>query len=279
MTTTASCGAVSYLLHLVKGVLHLLEARRIAGYVSFIISALPRVYAVKGLHLANDAQFLPVQRLKLCHGADILLHLVIDRQAAHIPVGLVAAAVKGNVEPERRILQEPLQDLALQHGAVGVDGDQQSHLPHSVIDLKEVLPDQRLTAGDAHALQDPLALFQEGQQLLRSHHRLRIRQKLRVVAEGAAEIAAVQEYGAGHFARKIKQSKLLKTLNIHIKTSKVIVSQKYYFVGKGENIVFSVKLRDLTTKDLEISKIGEIKLNFDLEFKLVEYSGVPFIET
>jgi hypothetical protein len=51
---------------------------------------------------------------------------------------------------------------------------------------------------------------------------------------------------------------------------KTINSEKYYFVGKGENIVFSVKLRDLTTKDLEISKIGEIKLNFDLEFKLVD---------
>lgn len=49
-----------------------------------------------------------------------------------------------------------------------------------------------------------------------------------------------------------------------------INNEKYYFVDKGESIEFSVKLRNLTNKDLEISKIGEVKLSFNLEFKTVE---------
>lgn len=46
-----------------------------------------------------------------------------------------------------------------------------------------------------------------------------------------------------------------------------INNERYYLVNKNKTIEFSVQLRDLTTKDLEISKIGEIKLDFNFEFK------------
>ena len=79
---------------------------------------------------------------------DIFFDPVIGRDAAHVPVGFIVSSVEGNIKPKRRCLQEFFQNSALQHGTVGIDGDQQTHFPHAVIDLEKILPNQRLSAGE-----------------------------------------------------------------------------------------------------------------------------------
>ena len=79
---------------------------------------------------------------------------------------------------------------------------------------------ERLTARHGNALDYPLPLFKISEDLI-----LRILALLRrvddetcILAKRASEITAGGEYGAGGFAREIKQSELLQTLNIHQKS-------------------------------------------------------------
>ena len=65
---------------------------------------------------------------------------------------------------------------------------------------------QRLSAGDGHAVQYTLTLFQKGEDLLLIgilSHQLRQNQG-RIVTEGAAEVAAAGEYRAGYSARIVQ---------------------------------------------------------------------------
>ena len=79
-------------------------------------------------------------------------------------------------------------------------------------EIRQVFLQRWLAAGDADPIQHSLPLFQKGQQLFCGDGRIGGRPKqVGIVAEGAAEIAALQKYGAGNLAGIIQKCHFLQS--------------------------------------------------------------------
>ena len=103
--------------------------------------------------------------------------------------------------------------------AVGIQLDRETQFLDAAQEVSDVLLEQRLAAGDTHALQNALPLLQEGEKVLHIHQSgLAFGQhQFAVVAEGAAQIAPGGEYRTGHMTGEIQQSEFLQTGQFHNK--------------------------------------------------------------
>ena len=77
-------------------------------------------------------------------------------------VGLVGGPVKGHVHSHRRGLPEPLHNLLIYEGPVGIHGDQQAHAVQGRQNLPKVRMQKGLAAGEQE-VQQPLLLRLPGQ--------------------------------------------------------------------------------------------------------------------
>ena len=63
-------------------------------------------------------------------------------------VGLIRCAVEGNIDPGRGCLLQPGNRLLVDQGAVGIDGDDQSHFMESAENFPKIRPQEGLAAGE-----------------------------------------------------------------------------------------------------------------------------------
>ena len=149
------------------------------------------------------------QRCALLHRFQI--HL---RQTAGLPI-----AGKAVFDVHGRIVHQPRPDHGLQRPGMEPVGIQLHRIAQRLYLLqqrRQLRPQQRLSAGEGHAIQQPPALFQKGQQRFPVQlRRRRSAEQPAVMAEGAAQVAAAQKDRAGHPAGKIQQRHLLQPVNFH----------------------------------------------------------------
>ena len=104
----------------------------------------------------------------------------------------------------------------LRMAAVGIELDAVSHFPDLLHQFRKLPGHQRFTAGKGHPVQQSLALSEKRQQLCVIHDRLCVHvQKVRIVAERAAQNAAGQKNRAGCMSRIIEQRQFLQSMDVH----------------------------------------------------------------
>ena len=67
---------------------------------------------------------------------------------AQVSVGFAAAAVEGHIHSGGGILHQHIQQLVSQQRSIGIDGNHQAKTAQLRIDLRKILPQKRLAAGD-----------------------------------------------------------------------------------------------------------------------------------
>ena len=187
--------------------------------------------------LGDLPEGIVVMQLRHRRGTELVVHRALQQKGSALPHrrqvkarqshrgGVFRRAVldiHGHVVHQSRRHHGPQR---LRMAAVGVQLHGVAQLLYRAQQRRKLPPQQRLAAGDGHAVQQTPPLFQEVQQSRVVRDRLHAAQhQTAVVAEGTAEVAPLQKHRAGHAAGKVQQRQLLQSVDIHTHSSLFCIS-------------------------------------------------------